>query len=502
MSHKHGEPHKKRQGPGQDAIKRAGDEAKAKPELAAERTLKHEPIGTGRIFIELEEEPGKAMEDSRKYSGLALEIVKALEKEGIDKLEEKRFMMHALALMKRRFQIIYGDPEFGLLSKSLETSKWDCDNSSFLMFDVARELGIKMNVVVVQEHVFVRTENFFFQTTTGSIRSISEMKDRFPRIYLDTSDPEKIQAVSYNNKGVMQAEKGDFEKAVSSFTTAIVIAPNYATAYINLGVAHHSLGRYELASVDYEKAFEIDPGSCSLYLNRGNNRLKQGDRNGAIDDFSKAVEFKPRKPTLAMIYRSRGNAYFEKGDYAMAMADYNRAIRANPKDDLAHKNLGLAHVKTGTYWKAIECFKNAIAINPDQDTYYSLGLVYSRADDYDNAIKSYEQALGLGPRKPEILYAMGGVHMKKAEYAKAIENFKEATELGLRNEIIFSHLVTCHYEIGDLEEALRNSEEIVNINPQNEEALENIALLCRELGRIEKAEDAEGRLQAIREKGT
>lgn len=93
-------------------------------------------------------------------------------------------------------------------------------------------------------------------------------------------------------------------------------------AYNNRGLANFEKGQYDLAISDYSEAIAIDPKNAAAYSNRGDTYLLKGQYDEAIADFSKVIEINPK---LSVFYYLRGNAYFKKRDYANTWNDYHKA---------------------------------------------------------------------------------------------------------------------------------------------------------------------------------
>jgi tetratricopeptide (TPR) repeat protein len=77
-------------------------------------------------------------------------------------------------------------------------------------------------------------------------------------------------------------------------------------------------------------------------------------------------------------YYNLGNTYRTKGDYDRAIEAYKEAIKLDPDDAKAHHVLGVTyHIKEENahynYDKAIEAYKEAIKLDPDYvNAHYNL----------------------------------------------------------------------------------------------------------------------------------
>ena len=59
--------------------------------------------------------------------------------------------------------------------------------------------------------------------------------------------------------GVEKYDKGDYQGAISDFSMAIEIEPQFAAAYSNRGLSKTELKDYQGSISDYDKALELDP---------------------------------------------------------------------------------------------------------------------------------------------------------------------------------------------------------------------------------------------------
>jgi tetratricopeptide (TPR) repeat protein len=86
---------------------------------------------------------------------------------------------------------------------------------------------------------------------------------------LSTACTQDQDAVSYNNRGVAWAGKGEFDKAIADYTEAIRLDPKYAAAFYNRGMAWDDKGDNDKAIADYTEAIRLDPKLAAAYNNRG-----------------------------------------------------------------------------------------------------------------------------------------------------------------------------------------------------------------------------------------
>jgi tetratricopeptide (TPR) repeat protein len=78
---------------------------------------------------------------------------------------------------------------------------------------------------------------------------------------------------------------------------------------------------------------------------------------------------KEKQKALKESRESLSDASYEMANdnFINAEAEYREAIALNPKEDTGKYNLGNAYLDDGQFKKAIDCFENAISINPNHN---------------------------------------------------------------------------------------------------------------------------------------
>jgi len=99
-----------------------------------------------------------------------------------------------------------------------------------------------------------------------------------------------------NMYGIINADLGNFEKALICFTKAIKITPNYVKAYLNLGSSLNNLGKFEDAILSYNKAIKIEPEYADAHFNLGKTFNDLGRFEDAINSYAEAIKLKPNFP--------------------------------------------------------------------------------------------------------------------------------------------------------------------------------------------------------------
>lgn len=238
------------------------------------------------------------------------------------------------------------------------------------------------------------------------------------------------------NQGDAYRKNGKYDKAISGYSKAISLSPEYAEAYRRRGLAYCGIYDYDRAIEDFNQAIRLQPDGAGYYLNRGIAFYKKLQLDKAIGDFSQAIELKPNDPESSL---NRGIAYYKKRQFDKAIEDFTRAISSKEEQDQSledlnkefrlvpdsapayyYYNRGIAFIQTGDDNKAISDFTQAIRLKPDDaETYYNRGLARGRNEDYTRAIADFTRAIQLKPGYADAYYSRGVSYKRVGNAARA-----------------------------------------------------------------------------------
>jgi len=109
----------------------------------------------------------------------------------------------------------------------------------------------------------------------------------------------------------------------------IVFNPKDVGAYCEIGVLYANNGQYDEAISYFDEAILIKP-DIYTYTDRGNAYLACRKYGEAIADFDKAIEVGPQcNITLSILYHYRGLAYQWLGKHDLATVSFDLARQMN-----------------------------------------------------------------------------------------------------------------------------------------------------------------------------
>jgi len=201
--------------------------------------------------------------------------------------------------------------------------------------------------------VAINQEVVYAQATVTQVAVIEEIVTSFSDIILNTDNPDAQMAQmnqiitrypneprAYSSRGLLYAQLGRYDEAITDFSEAIRLNPQIVTWYTNRGLAYTKIGDYDRAIADYTQAIDINSQDADAYFNRASAYLDMGSYDRAIADYTQAIDL---NPTYTDAYNSRGILFVHTDDYDRAIADFSQAILSNPQYADSYENRGVAY---------------------------------------------------------------------------------------------------------------------------------------------------------------
>jgi tetratricopeptide (TPR) repeat protein len=223
---------------------------------------------------------------------------------------------------------------------------------------------------------------------------------------------------AYNKRGVVWFYNGDYDKAISDYSRALIGNLNYAEAYCNRGIAWFFKGNFDRAIDDFTAAIKIKPRYFEAYCFRGDAWYKKVKFDLAISDYNTALEIFPQ---YARAYNNRGYIWFRKGEYGLAISDYSSALEINPDYAEVYSNLSwlLSTCEKEQYRngeKAVKLAERAVEINSSETFLDTLAAALAEKGKFKKAVSNQKRAINL--------YKKAGGKVKLAQYRERLNSYK------------------------------------------------------------------------------
>ena len=162
-----------------------------------------------------------------------------------------------------------------------------------------------------------------------------------------------------------------------------------------------------------------------------------------------------KKPSKKDLHLKKGNQFSIDGLYREAIHEYREVLNIEKNNLAAHRMIGIIHVKTGEYRKAIRHLeKNINKLESDFEANFYLAEAYRTQDRYGDAIFRYKFALTQKPNHKLTLKALSWSYYKIRYYKAALETsikLKKVSPRDIQSTIILARVLN---KIGKPQKAL------------------------------------------------
>lgn len=219
---------------------------------------------------------------------------------------------------------------------------------------------------------------------------------------------------------------GEYEEAIKGYTKAIKEERDNPDYYYGRGRCYERLNRVEEALEDFSKAIALDGDFMQALSSRARLHAKAGQFHQAVADYTLLLA---DPDYAAAAYAERARIKQHMGDSEGAIRDLDAAIRQSPEvaDYPFEKGLLLISRKNPT--AAIPAFSRAIEKDGQHaGAFCQRGLAYATLDDLRAASADFERArqLGLSDVQLAEINKLTAKYYSRAEGAMAEERYQQA----------------------------------------------------------------------------
>jgi tetratricopeptide (TPR) repeat protein len=264
-------------------------------------------------------------------------------------------------------------------------------------------------VYAKQEEMSVSTDAYLAAFELGYTDSINVLVD----IFAATGNDESLIAILnqslerftehqdrvlwWNLLGKEYLEQMDWESAIQVYEKAITEFPENPQLHVSLGQAYYDGGKgVEKAIDEVERAIELDPDIGIGYYALARILTREKRFEEADIWYERALEKIPGENWWRL---ARANAARSSGNLNLAKQEYLAIIERSQNFVSAHYELAWLYRLLEQKEPSIESIEQAIALTSvsKQEYYVRAGAIYEWAGDIEKALDAYRQALSLNP---------------------------------------------------------------------------------------------------------
>lgn len=325
-------------------------------------------------------------------------------------------------------------------------------------------------------------------------------------------------AVSHYQRGLVRFSRAAEASgpAVAEFEKAAALEPQEPEFHYRLGVALLESEQYDEALAVLERAVGLAPEHVGWALPLAKARARTGNAKGAVEAIRTVVlgnaspaEVKTavalmdeladpfaRFPTAAKPQLEQAMQWLQLADVPQqAIVQLEQILRDYPDLAVVHALLGLAYDRLDDAGRAVDEFKRAIELAPDDGkSHFYLAELYRARQRPKNAEEHYLKAVEKNPVLAEAWVQVGDLALDRADLVEARRDFEVVVRLRPEDPSARGKLALVHQLEGDWPAADRQLRLVLDQEPENLEFALRLGILHTE--RYTKAKTKAERDQA------
>jgi Flp pilus assembly protein TadD len=188
------------------------------------------------------------------------------------------------------------------------------------------------------------------------------------------SQPQRQSPDTHNDSGVANYLSDHLPLALSDFTKALELDPNFAETHYNLGSVYEDLHDFDRARFEYRLA--MLGGLAAAYNNQARLYILEKDYTAAVDLLLKGLKLTEHDAEKYALHKNLGWARLGQERYAEAKGELLSAIDLNGEQASAYGLLAQALEGLGERENALvaweNCLRYASSYRSDEDTWIDL----------------------------------------------------------------------------------------------------------------------------------
>lgn len=210
---------------------------------------------------------------------------------------------------------------------------------------------------------------------------------------------QRVVQAKFTEQARKEQSKGEFQKAIKLYKSAISKNPNDMTAIINMGICYAALGENQKASEIFHEVHHLFPENDDIWDLAGKTYLKNGQYDMASKFLQRYVKKHPKS------YEGWTNLSFcamASNNITPAVYYATEALSIQPNNPTSYLNLGSALVALRKFNEAKECFETVLVLDKKNiQALANIGNIYNEIGLWGEAVAIYEECLSLVPTGSE-----------------------------------------------------------------------------------------------------
>lgn len=188
-------------------------------------------------------------------------------------------------------------------------------------------------------------------------------------------------------------------------------------------------------------------------LSNGIEKYQNQDYKGAALEFKRAIGLDPYSDYSVDAARYMSMSYEKLGEPEKAIDAYKQILALQPDRDDMHLAMGNLLFKEGRTGEAIESYEKAVRVYDDATNRFSLAQGYLKAGRYDDAANQFEKVIRMDESSPNGYFGLGQVYSAQKKTTAAVEQFERAIDKKKDFWAAYAEIGYAYADAGEIDKA-------------------------------------------------
>ncbi|HEX9972360.1 MAG TPA: tetratricopeptide repeat protein [bacterium] len=273
--------------------------------------------------------------------------------------------------------------------------------------------------------------------------------------------------------GELYYQKGDTVAAVAEFNHVIELFPDDFRAYFSLASLYYQQEDWEPAEINFKKSIDLNKDFPRSWITLGLLYFRTQKLESAEEHFKQAVAALPDDPHINFLL---GSVLNQRRKTDEAILHLENCLKLDPNYVDAMSTLAMIYDEKKVYQKSDSLYQAAIKAQPDypllMNNYsYSLSV---RGIKLNEAIELAKKAVAADSTNGAFLDTLGWIYFKQGDYQNALEYISRAIRYRDTSAEVMEHLGDVYEKLNDLENAHFYWRKALELDANRTEILEKL----------------------------
>ena len=330
-------------------------------------------------------------------------------------------------------------------------------SSSFFVDDLVMSMIDRYDV----EYILVENDRMQFNMQFNQLPEIFQnvYTDHHYTLYKYKGLPTKSSIIDGNQ--ALRERK--WETAIEIFASIRELDPDNLLANIGLGHAHEGNGDIQTAFSYFLYASLTDHSEPAVHLLLADTYLTLHDPDNSILAYKQALDLDPFR---SEVHKSLAKTFSLSNQPADAIKEVDKSISLTSEDRTAKYFSSKASILSsiGYYEQAEKNIYQALAIEPTSDRYVELAQILLYSEKTHQAKKYLIKAIEYNKWLDTPHFDLGLIHLEEQNYEDAIKEFEETWRLNPTNQSAFKSLGSTLNEFQGEQAAISRMTSLLQMN--------------------------------------